>query len=100
MSVLAAGTLTSVLLGIIYLAPVALLIRLLLARRIKTGFGLGHAIFFMACMVVLFFTGYTLSNTFLTAFAASAVVLAGLTIGCLTPFTLATKIGLGRKIEA
>jgi|GEM_PF-6706334 len=95
-SVLVAGMLTSVLLGIIYLAPLASLIRLVVGRRVKTGFGLLHVSFFMTCMVVLFFAGYAFSNTFLTAFTASAVVLSGLTMGCLIPFTLATRAGLRR----
>jgi len=99
MSVLAAGMLTSVLLGVIYLAPVALLIRLLVGRRVKTGFGLGHMSFTMICMAALFFAGYAFSNTLLTAFAASAVVLSGLTLGCFIPFALAAKIGLRGKTE-
>ncbi len=95
-SVLVAGMLTSVLLGIIYLAPLATLIRLVVGRRVKTGFGLLHVSFFMTCMAVLFFAGYALSNTLLTAFTASAVVLAGLAMGCLIPFTLAMRAGLRR----
>ncbi len=95
-SVLVAGMLTAVLLGIIYLAPLATLIRLVVGRRVKTGFGLLHVSFFMTCMAVLFFAGYAFSNTFLTAFTASAVVLSGLAMGCLIPFTLATRAGLRR----
>ncbi|MEM4363633.1 MAG: CFI-box-CTERM domain-containing protein [Candidatus Caldarchaeum sp.] len=87
LSVITAGIIASTLLGLIYLTPMALIVRrsgIIRGRMPVNGYHIG---LLMVLIVPILMVAVYVHNVIAVAVASSALVLAGLGFGCTMPFT-------------
>ncbi|MEM4316112.1 MAG: hypothetical protein QXT66_07185, partial [Nitrososphaerota archaeon] len=97
LSVISAGVVVSNLLGIIYLAPISLLVRRFLLSRKRLPVTAPRLAWLMMVLLPILATAVYFQNGAVVAFASSALVLGGLCLGCALPYTIAKALASMRS---